>query len=455
MHEKLIKLLALSKKIRESRDLKDFAFYAVNETFEVVEYHQAVFWIEKAGTVDLRAISGNQILDAQSTYAHGLKKIINDRSVPFRTKTISGKAEKSGNGPDIITLDRGELDEQFPQAAKEISSDNVTILFLKSWGGDILGGLWLEHDTIHDEQDRLLLQEMAEIYAFALEKFYAPNLLGSVKAHWKNKKLKIGLALAVVIMLLFPVRLSVTAPVEIIPQDPGVASVPYDGVVDTVLVDPGDQIEQGQIIAQMDKTALKARLANARESLNTIQSEFSGTRRLAMSNPDKKKELALLQAEIALKKVDLDKAREQMEKADIRAPRGGVAIFSSANEFKGKPMRIGERIMMIADPDQKLLQIRVPSQSMVPINKNIPVSFHMNVAPLKSYQANIENIGYQATPDPDGLLTYKIRAILNETDKDKLRLGWQGTGKVYGSWSVLSYAILRRPLIFLRKVTGI
>lgn len=452
MHEKLIKLLALSKKIRESRDLKDFAFLAVNETLEVVEYKQAVFWTEQNGRIEFRAISGNQILDSQSAYAQSLKKIIKDIRDSSVEKTESPEEK---HGQDIISFDKRDLEQEFPQTVKNIAAQSVSLVRLRSWSGETIGGLWLEHDSVPDEQNHLLLQEIAELYAFVLEKFARTNLVGMAGTYWKNKKIKMVLMAAFVVFLLFPVRLSVTAPAEIVPENPGVIAIPFDGVLDTVLVNPGDKIEQGQIVAQMDKTALKARLANARESLNTIQSELSGARRLAMSNPDKKKELALLQAEIALKKVDLERAKDQLNKSDIRAPRDGVAIFSSVNELKGKPMGIGERVMMIADPDQKLLQIRVPSQSMISIVEDIPVSFHMNVSPLKSYKAGIKNIGYQATPDPDGLLTYKIRASLSETDKAALRLGWQGSGKVYGSWSILSYAILRRPLIFLRKVSGL
>lgn len=452
MHEKLIKLLALSKKVRESRDLKDFAFHAVNETLEVVKYDQAVFWTEQNGRIDFRAISGNQILDSQSTYAQSLKKIIKAaRHAPADTS----KAPKKDHEQDVICFDRKDIEQKAPQAVKDISANAASLVVLKSWSGDVIGGLWFEHESIPDEQDRLLLQEIAELYAFVLEKFTRANLAGMAQTYWKNKKIKMALIAAFIVFLLFPVRLSVTAPAEIVPEDPGVITVPFDGVLDTVLVNPGDKIEEGQIVAQMDKTALKARLANAREALNTIQSELSGARRLAMRDPDKKKELALLQAEIALKNVDLERAKNQMNKSDIRAPRDGVAVFSSTNEFKGKPMGIGERVMMIADPDQKLLQIRVPSQSIISIKPDIPVSYHMNVSPLKSYQADIKNIGYQATPDPDGLLTYKIRAALREDDKAALRLGWQGSGKVYGSWSILSYAILRRPLIFLRKVSGL
>jgi hypothetical protein len=74
----------------------------------------------------------------------------------------------------------------------------------------------------------------------------------------------------------------------------------------------------------------------------------------------------------------------------------------------------------------------------------------MNVAPLSYFTTHIQTIGYQASPDADGLLTYKLRGSLPEADKHSFRIGWQGSATVYTDWSILGYALLRRPLIALR-----
>jgi hypothetical protein len=97
--------------------------------------------------------------------------------------------------------------------------------------------------------------------------------------------------------------------------------------------------------------------------------------------------------------------------------------------------------------------IRVPVDSLVKIDQNAPVKFFLNVSPLVGLRADIRSIGYQASPDPDGLLTYKIRAT--PATKKALRIGWKGTAKIKGDWTLLSYALLRRPVMALRRLTGL
>ena len=446
MHDRLVKILAINKKARDSSNLKEFGFLTVNETFNVVPYKQAVFWTFKQGRVNFQSISGNQIIEPHGQYAANLADVIES----YKKKCTKEAGPKV---PGVYSLNSGDLEQICEK--NNFNGSRYALIFLVSSRDEIIGGLWLERDEDFSDQDKLLLQEIGEVYSFVLENHRRQKIFGPLSFGRGNFKFKIAIALFLFVLVFFPVRLSITAPAAIAPQNPGIATVPFDGVLQTVLVDPGKEVEKDEIIAQMDKTALQSELANASEALRAVRSELSGARRLAMRSPERKKELSFLQAEIALKKLDYERAAARLDESDIRAPRAGVAVYSKANELKGKPMRTGEKIMMIADPDEKLLQIRVPTKSMISINEDIPARFHMNVAPLSGYRARIKTVGYQATPDPDGLLTYKVRADLSPEAMQNVRLGWRGTAKLYGEWSVLSYAVIRRPLIFIRKVTGL
>ena len=108
---------------------------------------------------------------------------------------------------------------------------------------------------------------------------------------------------------------------------------------------------------------------------------------------------------------------------------------------------------MIADTSRYDALIRIPVDAMVPLKSESLASLYLNVAPLSSHDAIIKSIGYQASPDPDGLLTYKVYA--SPVDAADLRSGWKGTAKIRGEWTILSYAVLRRPLAALRRMTGI
>ena len=109
--------------------------------------------------------------------------------------------------------------------------------------------------------------------------------------------------------------------------------------------------------------------------------------------------------------------------------------------------------MTIADPSRYELLIRVPVDAMIEIPQEGNVSFFLNISPLRSHKGAIRSVGYQAGADPDGLITYKVLAELPEDARD-MRIGWKGTAHVKGDWTILSYAILRRPFITLRNLIG-
>ena len=259
--------------------------------------------------------------------------------------------------------------------------------------------------------------------------------------------------LAALALIFFPVRLTISGPAEIIARDADIVTIPYDGMLEKIEVQPGDQVTKGQVLARMENSALAAQMDNAAQELKAIESSVARLSRQSLAAPDKKGDLTAAEAEIVTKRIQYEYAEFLQEKSELRATRDGVAVFSDTHALQGHPVRTGERIMMIADTSEYDVLVRVPVEAMLPVKTGQALSFYLNVSPLNGYEATISSIGYQASPDPDGLLTYKIHATPH--DADDLRIGWKGTARIYGSWTVLSYAILRQPLAALRRMTGL
>jgi multidrug efflux pump subunit AcrA (membrane-fusion protein) len=273
---------------------------------------------------------------------------------------------------------------------------------------------------------------------------------------FKAKKNRRVIAIVAAVLFFFPTHLTITAPAEIVAASSKVISIPYDGVLEKITIKPGEAVKQGDVIALMDHTTIEAQVDQAQQALNTAQVSLSKTGIESLRDQDsrKKADLQLLRAEIATKRIELDYAKTLFDKTSIKALSDGVAIFADSNSLEGKPMKTGEKLMLIADPDDAELLIRAPIDSLLPISEKSKTSFYLNVTPLSSYKATIKSIGYQASPDPDGLLTYKIRADIKQQDKN-LRIGWKGTAKIKSNWSILGYAALRKPLIALRNLLGL
>lgn len=419
--DKLFTLLEIQHQAQEAQSRDALLHVIVNETRKLVAYDQAVFWSVEGLSLKLEKISGNTVLDPQSLYAADLKRSV--------------KREMAGTSS--VTL--------LPTGA---------VLMFRTGEEGLLGGLWLEHTAAYGEAEKRILEELSLTFAQALA-IWNLRRSSSFLPRFKNKKRTKYIALAAILVCaFFPVREGITAPAEIVAREAEIVTIPFDGVIETVHVRPGDAVKPGDLLASMEQQSLQAQMDMAEQEMTVVQSALSRVQRESLAAPDKKMNLTELQEEIESKKIVYDYAKDLKERSEIRAANGGIAVFADANALRGKPVRTGDKIMMVANPADYELLIRVPVDSMVPVKPDAPVRFFLNVAPLGGHKAEIRSIGYQAAPDADGLLTYKILATLKENDKD-LRIGWKGTAKIKGGWTTLSYAILRRPFIALRNMTGI
>lgn len=424
--EKLFTLLELQHQAQAAQSRDSLIHIIVNETHKLVPYTQAVFWGTQGLMLQLEKVSGNADIDPQGLFAIDLKKKIHkERACAQSLVTILTPDEQGSHG---------------------------AVLFFRTHEEGLLGGLWLETDKPYNEAEKRILEELAAIYGQCLA-------LWSLRAHarffgsWKKIKHGKAVALTAAFVLTFlPVRMTITAPAEIVARDAQIVTVPFEGMIGEVLVSPGDEVKEGDKIVSMDQQAIDAQMEMAQQEMMVVQSGLSRLQRESLASPDKKANMIQLQEEIETKRIAYDYAASMKERSDITASRNGIAIFSDAHSLRGKPVRTGDKIMMIADPEDYEVLVRIPAESMVPIDRDSKAVLFLGVSPLASHKIKIENIGYQAGPDADGLLTYKVVAGMDDKD---MRIGWKGTAKIKGDWTVLSYAILHRPILSMRNLMGI
>lgn len=437
--KKALQLLEIQKDALAAKNMDALGFLIVNRIHNLVPYKSAVFWTGTTNQPAIHSVSGNAGLDPKGSYAIWLQNMI---------KTYASK-----EGSEQVLLDAKDIREEHLEDWEKYSPGHAVILIFQTEKDGVLGGVWLERDTKFTKPELKVLEELqiSLSYATKLQNLQKSSAFFSkITGMKKHKKVILALCL---ITLLFPVRLSITAPAEIVSKNPVIIAPAFDGVVEDIVVRPGQKVEEGDLLVKMEGQDLLAQKRNAEQNLNVAKTKLSRLRREALLDPQKKIELEKLRSEISLKEIEFAYAQEQFNRAQIKSPRAGVAIFSDALSFIGKPLATGQEIMQIADPEETELFIRIPSDAILPIAEHIPVRFYMNVEPLKNYRGAIKTIGYQASADPDGLLTYKLRASL--PDDYIPRVGWKGTAKIYGYWRPLAYAILRRPLIALRDITGL
>ena len=161
----------------------------------------------------------------------------------------------------------------------------------------------------------------------------------------------------------------------------------------------------------------------------------------------------LLKAVAAQKAEEVNYARDLLQRIQVRAPRDGIAVFSDENDWLGKPVSVGERIITLADPNATELLVWLPVDDAISFPQNARVRTFLNVNPTQPLRAELRQLSYEAQLSPDNVLAFKLRARF-AANVERPRIGLKATAKVYGENVSLFYYIFRRPLAAVRRFLG-
>lgn len=433
--DKLLTLLTLQRQAQEAETFAGFLHIAANDSSKIIPYHQLVIYSYDRGIIEYQKISGNAIIDRHGEYAVHLESCIRQRD-----KTRGEISEhQTADGTSTLTI-VPFCHKPFVRKGHEDDAE--------------LGGMCFETIFPYQENEKQILEELARSYTprVVIDRLEHGSLFVRIRAALQRKKIWIA---AGILIALFPTRMTITAPVEIVAKDPVVITAPFSGLIGSVDVSPGDHVEPFAPLIHMEDTTLSAEAQLAGEEMKLAAVTLSRLKRESVSNPERRADLARLEAEITEKKIKQAYTEQMKNRSVLRTPKAGVTIFADRTELEGKPVEAGQILMQIADPAQIEARIRIPSATMMPVKRNEPVSLTFDPRPFHSYEGDILSIGYEASPDPDGLLSYKVTTGIRHNETADLRIGWRGAAKIKGEWTIMGYRILRRPLMIARQWTGL
>lgn len=445
----LLQLLELSRRARQAGSTAELAFMAVNDSRALCAYRQAALWFADGG---IEALSGVVEPEANAPYAQWLGRVCRflreHYDAPAAVEAVQFPAELAA-----------EWGEWLPPHGLWLPFEGPS-----ERGG--AGGLLLAAELPWSETAVALLREwvaawhhawaarmQAPAWSWSRMRQAARTALADQSGvpFWKQRRVRMLAAVGAV--LLFPVRLSVLAPGELVPANPAVIRAPVDGVVGQFHVQPNESVKAGQPLFTFDEAAIGARREVAAQALATAQAEYRQYAQQAVADAKAKAQLSTLLGKIEEKRTEADYFKDQLERSRVTAPQDGIALFDDPSEWIGKPVQTGERIMRIAAPGDVEVEAWLPIGDAIPLPDNAAVSLYLAASPLSAVDAQVRYVAHDAMPRPDGTYAYRVRARLDAAAGQ--RVGLKGTAKLKGGWVPLIYWMLRRPLATIRQTLGV
>jgi len=436
-------IMELERMARKANTKEELGFVVVNQTRRIINYTQAALLLfdeDSSPFAKVLSISGIAVIDKHVPMAIWLKKVV--------------RAMASGE-PNIrktTVIDEKYLNRGGYEDWKKFASPHLLWVPFLFKDGSMVGGMVLMHKSKFAEHETLIVDRLAETYGYAM----GTTLFAKRKRMTWNKKKKVvwsGLAIMALAMLL-PVRMSALAKVAIEPYEARMVSAPIDGIISQIEVSPNSYVEKDDLLFTFDDTSARNSYEVAAQALKLARAKRDRARQGAFRDDASKRELAVLESEVRLRETELLYAREVMEKINVKSERGGLLLFDDPKALIGRPVKVGERIMMIADPNSIRAVAQLVVTDAIVLQENAPVTLFLDVDPLNPIKANVEQASYQATSTPEGKSIYRVSASIDEK-YGKPRIGLQGTAKIYGERTTLFFYLFRKPISIVRKTLGL
>ncbi|MGM0594532.1 MAG: HlyD family efflux transporter periplasmic adaptor subunit [Pseudomonadota bacterium] len=432
--DSLTVLLELERSARHARDGDALQHTVVNETRRLIAYRRAV--LVDGDTLRVRALSGVATVERDAPFVQWLERVCREVAGSEAGSTLG--SVRVGKLPDGLQKDWGSF-----------TGGEVLWLPLRHPDGSVSGYLWLDREQPWSEPELVLLQRLAETYAHAM------TALSCSRRRRFRVARRWWLVVAVVVLatLSLPVSQTALAPAEVVPREPLVVSAPIEGVVEEVLVEPNEPVSAGTPLFRFEDVELRSRLEVAQKTLSVARAEAKAAAQGAFEDRKSSARLAVLRTRVALRQAERDYAMALLDRVTVTAQRDGVVIFRDPDDWEGRPVSVGERVMLLADPVQVEVQADLPVGDAIALEKGGRVRLFLDAEPLHPRDGSVARASYEAEVTEQGILAYRLTVLLAGGEAPP-RIGLQGTAKLYGEDVPLILYLLRRPISAARQYLG-
>lgn len=339
------------------------------------------------------------------------------------------------------------------QFAKAMGLDTVVGVPLQCLGEDARGvmlvlgadcdGFEAFLDTVRDPVTHKLVSIEASEPTWLEQRVRAgTEILKGPKRRW------IAIGTSVVLMLcLIPVPYRIPAAIELQPNQRRYVAVPFDGPLKSSLVRPGDLVQIGDLLAEIDPRELEYELSGINAELQQSLQEKKGLmaeRNVAGS------QIADLNSQRLQSEADL--LLHRRENLEIRSPIAGVVVSGDLEKSRGMPMTRGDTLFEIAPLEVMQVDIAIPETEVQYVRIGMEVDLFLDALPGRALKGKVNWIHPRAELI-DNENVFIARMELANPDL-LYRPGMHGRARIQGDRYPVVWNYLHKPFYALRRFVG-
>lgn len=267
------------------------------------------------------------------------------------------------------------------------------------------------------------------------------NVIRNARAALTTSRLQLATwsTIAVATVLMVPMSYRVACPVELQPVERHYVAAPFAGPLEECLVEPGDVVKKGQLLARMDGREIRWELAEVQASLNKATKE----KNTHVSNRDFGN-AAVLSHEIQRLEQRSKLLAHRDSSLEIRSPADGVVVSGDHREAEGVPLETGQTLFEIAPLNRMVVELRIPEEDLRHVQIGMPVTVQLDAVPEQSIEAVVRIVHPRAELH-DGENGFIAEADV-QNEAGLFRPGMRGSGRIITGRRPLGWNLFHKPV---------
>ncbi len=239
-------------------------------------------------------------------------------------------------------------------------------------------------------------------------------------------------------LLAIPVPYHVKCACQIQPVTRRFVVAPYDGTLDKCLVQPGDIVHHGDVLARMDERELRWELAGLKAELARAEKE----RDTAMAG---NKTSTAQTAELEVRRLNLQQELLQyrLDNLSIRSPLDGMIVAGDLQKAEGAPLEIGQSLFEVAPLKQMACDVGIPEADIALVQAGMSATVSLEAYPDQILEGVLRTIQPQAELRDDASVF--VAEVELDNGAGLLRPGMNGKAYVHAGRRSLGWVLFHEP----------
>lgn len=186
--------------------------------------------------------------------------------------------------------------------------------------------------------------------------------------------------------------------------------LPVPGVIREMHVREGQTVSAGQLLLRLDDRDLRLALVEAESKLAVLERQIVEARA-----KDDTAELSRHFIDRNRMRAELKKAREDLEKVEIRAKAAGIVLTPRTDELVGRSFNLGDEVLRLANPEKPAVIVKLSEEDILDVKVGSSVNAVLKARPGEYFSGKVAYIG-RSFDVPTQALDQEAKSDLEESD---------------------------------------